>query len=158
MKLTSFVIIVVILALFKNELRFSLPYKTIDFIEVKHEFGRSFNSILGPSRFYTGTEIQLEKNAEIYSMYTGTVLSTCDTCTKNYGKEVSIKHNDSIVVKYYFLNSVMIELGDKVKKGQLIGIAGSTGLTTVNGLGISFSINNRKVNPEEYINLNTKSK
>ena len=156
MKLTGLLIFAFILTFFKNELRFSLPYNKTDFIQIQHEFGRSFHSILGPSRFYYGTAIQLENNAEIYSMCKGVVVSICDTCTRGYGKEISIQHNDSIVVQYYHLDTICSGLGDPVKKGQLIGISGSTGLTTINGLGISLSIQDNRVNPEEFINLNTK--
>ncbi len=158
MKLITLLIFTLIIGLFKNELRFGLPYNTTDFIQIKHEFGRSFHTIFGPSRYYYGTEIQLENNAEIYSMCKGVVVSTCDTCTRGYGKEISIKHNDRIVVRYYYLDTILSVLGDPVKKGQLIGISGSTGLTAINGLGLSLSIKDNRVNPEEFINLNIKDK
>lgn len=50
---------------------------------------------------------------------------------KGFGRYVRIKKNDSID-KYYFghLSSIKVKKGQKVKKGDLIGVEGSTGYST----------------------------
>jgi len=51
------------------------------------------------------------------------------------------------------LSNVTVKEGNIVQKGQEIGASGSTGLTTINGLGFTTKINGEFVNPEEILPL-----
>ena len=66
-------------------------------------------------------------------MADGTVTGTCTT-GKQYGQAcyVRIKHNNGYQTLYYHLksNTICVKKGDKVKKGQKIGIIGATGKAT----------------------------
>jgi murein DD-endopeptidase MepM/ murein hydrolase activator NlpD len=46
---------------------------------------------------------------------------------KGYGNLVLIQHDDGYVTAYAHAQSLMVSLGDRVEKGQVIGLAGATG-------------------------------
>ena len=49
----------------------------------------------------------------------------------NDGNHILIQHEDGSIAKYWHLklNGVIVKVGDKVEKGQLIGYSGNTGYT-----------------------------
>jgi len=142
-----------ILLSFNPEKEYSLPYKTDDFVSIAKHYGSGYNVIIGQTKFNKGVDIELKAEAEIYAMHDGGVVSLCDTCNRGLGKHIMISENDSLKINYYHLSKIIVSKGDKVKRGQLIGISGSSGLTTVNGVGITVTVNEEVVNPEELINF-----
>lgn len=53
--------------------------------------------------------------------------SELDNCFDGFGNTVKILHKDNIVSLYAHLSKILVKNGEYIKKGQLIGIEGSTG-------------------------------
>ena len=71
---------------------------------------------------------------------------------ETYGNMVKIKHNGYYTL-YAHMQYISVNLADKVKKGQVIGYMGNSG--NANGAHLHFEVfdeNNKRVNPEAYIN------
>lgn len=68
-----------------------------------------------------------------------------------YGNMVMIKHKDNFSTVYGHLDDLILEKGDKISKGQVIGHVGSTGNTKANVLFFGVKENGRAVNPEKYL-------
>ncbi|MDX1443614.1 MAG: M23 family metallopeptidase [Gammaproteobacteria bacterium] len=68
-----------------------------------------------------------------------------------YGKMVEINHGNGFVTRYAHAKELLVEVGDVVKKGQLIALMGSSGRST--GPHVHFEVlqNGRVVNPLQYI-------
>jgi hypothetical protein len=64
-----------------------------------------------------------------------------------HGKSVVIAHGQKIHTVYLHLDTLCVKKGDKVKKGQLIGKLGKTGLCTGPNLHWGFVVNRVPVNP-----------
>lgn len=96
------------------------------------------------------------RNEEILAFEDGEVTSVQKT-GKQYGTGcyVRIKHSNGYYTLYYHLKSgsIVVNKGDKVKKGQKIGIIGTTGQST--GVHLHFQIdkgsNLSSINPYEYV-------
>jgi murein DD-endopeptidase MepM/ murein hydrolase activator NlpD len=56
-------------------------------------------------------------------------------------------------VKFYYLEKVDLKTGQKVKKEEKIGLSGTTGMTTVNGLGIRLEKNGTPWDPNKLLHL-----
>lgn len=126
----------------------TLPYLKKDFIAVHKPYGfYKVNRVMSPTKFYKGIEVELKEGAVIKSIANGIVKEVCNTCNRGFGNYVLIEHNDSVQIKYYHLSQISIQEGDSVLKGQTIGVAGNTGLTTVTGVGIRKWVNDSLVNP-----------
>lgn len=72
---------------------------------------------------------------------------------KKYGNAIKIKHANGMYTLYAHLRSVKVKKGGKVKKAQVIGIIGSTGVAY--GRHLHFEVrdkNNVRINPTLFIN------
>jgi murein DD-endopeptidase MepM/ murein hydrolase activator NlpD len=70
------------------------------------------------------------------------------------GNMVIINHGKNLSTIYAHLNKVLVKLGDKVKKGDVIGLVGKTGRATGPHLHFGASLNGVRFNPENLIDLN----
>lgn len=68
-----------------------------------------------------------------------------------YGNMVEINHGNGFVTRYAHNKEIMVQVGDVVKKGQVISLMGSSGRST--GPHVHFEVlqNGRVVNPLQYI-------
>lgn len=90
-----------------------------------------------------GTVISVE------TRYTGTVWD------ESWGNHVKIKHKNGFCTMYAHLahGTIQVKVGDKVKKGQVLGYMGSTGPSTAGHL--HFEVYNKsgvRIDPQPYLN------
>ena len=64
-----------------------------------------------------------------------------------YGNVVEIDHFDNKKTLYAHNNSIVVRVGDVVKKGQVIAKVGSTGNSTGNHVHFEVKINDKRINP-----------
>lgn len=64
-----------------------------------------------------------------------------------YGKVVKINHGYGYLSVYAHLNKYIVSTGDTIKRGQLIGYVGNTGVSTGPHLHYEIRKNNRTQNP-----------
>lgn len=92
-------------------------------------FGVKRNHKLG---FHAGADyshVKAEPSKNVYSVADGTVIFVHKYGDNLAGNRVRIKHDDGIITTaYYHLDSYNVKIGDKVKKGQVIGKIGGSGL------------------------------
>ena len=108
--------------------------------------------------FHNGIDIVPSacNNNEILAFADGIVTSVQKTGVQyGTGCYVRLKHNNGLYTLYYHLKSgsVCVNVGDKVRKGQKLGIIGTTGQST--GIHLHFQIDkgNSKtsINPYDYL-------
>lgn len=131
------------------------PVKT-DSLKVTSKFGNRTYIYQGNkvSDFHNG--IDLIGGSDIVAFDDGVVISICNK-GEQYGQGcyVRIKHDNGYQTLYYHLKSgsIVVKVGDKVKKGQFLGIMGATGKAT--GVHLHFQIDkgssSSAINPYDYI-------
>mgnify|MGYP001493186295 CR=1 FL=1 len=82
--------------------------------EVIKNFGR-----FGKGQHYDGIDIMFGKNKPIYSAYDGEV-AFVGSQIKKFGNLIIVKHDNSWVTAYSNLGNYNVEVGDKLKKQQII--------------------------------------
>ena len=84
----------------------------------------------------------------------GTV-TTAGWSTGGYGNYVIIDHGNGVETLYAHMldNSIMVNVGDKVTKGQAIGRVGNTGYSFGAHLHFEVRINGNRLNPAPYLGL-----
>jgi len=84
----------------------------------------------------------------------GTV-TTAGWSTGGYGNYVMIDHGNGVETLYAHMldNSLMVNAGDKVTKGQAIGRVGNTGYSFGAHLHFEVRINGNRINPAPYLGL-----
>ena len=68
-----------------------------------------------------------------------------------YGNLIELEHGRGIQTRYGHLSSIVVGPGKRIKRGELIGLMGSTGRSTGNHLHYEVRIDGRAVNPMPFL-------
>lgn len=100
-------------------------------------------------RLHAGIDIAGVKDRTIKAADNGKV--TTAGYHRSYGNHVVIDHDNGFQTLYAHMSSISVKKGDVVRKGDKIGVMGSTGHST--GIHLHFEVikNGRKVNPSNYL-------
>lgn len=112
---------------------------------VTSPFGQRFHPILGYERFHDGVDLGAAAGTPIVAAADGRVISA--GWAGGYGKAVEIAHAGGVATRYGHMSRVAAFAGEAVRRGQLIGYVGSTGLSTGPHLHFEVMKNGRPVNP-----------
>lgn len=106
--------------------------------------------------FHNG--IDITNGTNIVAVADGKVVASRDTIkgyTERYGSGnyVTIDHGNNIQTTYCHMKygSIKVKAGDTVKKGDVLGVKGSTGFATGAHLHFGVKVNNEWTNPEDYL-------
>ena len=110
---------------------------------VSSEYGDRVSPIDGKTReFHKGVDIALRPNHPLTATVDGEVIAVGNNVPS--GNFVSIKDADGNVYSYSHLNSSKVIKGQKVKRGDLIGLSGNTGRST--GPHLHFGVKDKQGN------------
>ncbi len=118
---------------------------------VNDGYGYRMHPIFRYRRFHAGIDFNNIKGTPVYATADGKVIfSGRDS---NYGIMVKINHPSGYETRYAHLESALISENEQVKKGQIIGLMGNTGLSTGTHLHYEVLKNHQNVNPKHFLNL-----
>ncbi len=120
------------------------------FGEIVSGWGIRLHPVLGDYRFHQGIDIANEIGTPVYATADG-VVERAQT-ENGWGKMVSIIHTDGYRTHYAHLHNIKVRVGDVVAKGQIIGLMGSTGMSTGPHLHYGVYRDNQSLNPVYYLN------
>ncbi len=95
---------------------------------------------------HTGINVKLPQGSPIYAADAGTVIYA-DDGLKSYGNLVLIQHRGGIVTAYGHNDTNKVTKGQKVKKGQVVALAGTSGGVDTPQLHFEVRKNATPVNP-----------
>ncbi len=112
-------------------------------------FGRRTDPFTGGADWHPGVDFAAKEGSEVIAVAAGVVTWADDRY--QYGKMVEVNHGNGFATRYAHCKSLLVKPGDIVKKGQAIGLVGSTGRST--GPHVHFEVhkNGRVVDPASYI-------
>jgi murein DD-endopeptidase MepM/ murein hydrolase activator NlpD len=114
-------------------------------------FGMRVHPILHYERLHAGADLSAPSGTEIRAAANGRVLLA--EPRGGYGNAVVLGHGQGIATLYAHQSRILVEPGDKVKKGDVIGLVGSTGLSTGPHLHFETRVRGVPVDPENFIDL-----
>lgn len=98
---------------------------------------------------HQGIDISGVSDRTIKAADSGTVIQA--GWNGGYGKSVIISHGNGVQTLYGHLSTISVSVGDKVGKGQKIGVMGSTGNSTGVHLHFEVLVNGSSRNPLNYV-------
>ena len=112
-------------------------------------FGIRSDPFRGTAAFHPGVDIPCGIGTAVYATADGTV----DRAERagGYGNLVELDHGRGIQTRYGHLSKILVTAGQKVKRGQLIAMSGSTGRSTGPHLHYEVRIDGRAVNPVPFL-------
>lgn len=117
---------------------------------VSSGFGWRIHPIYGYGRMHTGMDITAGWGTPIRAAGAGRVIQS--GYYGGYGNAVIIDHGNSLSTLYGHCSSLSVNVGQFVKKGQLVGYVGSTGASTGPHLHFEVMVNGQQVDPSGYLN------
>jgi murein DD-endopeptidase MepM/ murein hydrolase activator NlpD len=112
-------------------------------------YGWRDDPFTGKRVFHHGIDIATNKGNPIYATADGTVIQV--RTDKIGGKTVKIKHMFGYVTIYCHMSEFLVKVGQKVKRGDTIGLVGSTGKARGPHVHYEVQLNSKEKNPYFYI-------
>lgn len=144
---------VMVLVKGKAKLLASIPaIQPISNEDLRHQpsgFGWRTHPIYKTAEFHPGMDFAAAQGTEIYSTGDGTI-ERADALAQGYGNHIVIDHGYGYKTLYGHMSKMAVRAGQVVKRGQLIGFVGSTGLSTAPHVHYEVMKAGEKMNPINY--------
>lgn len=116
---------------------------------ISSPFGWRVDPINGQKAFHAGIDFAGRQKSDVMAIAGGVVTFAGEKDA--YGKMIEISHGNGLLTRYGHHEALMVEAGDVVRKGELIGLMGSTGRSTGSHLHFEVEHNGTPVNPNQYL-------
>ena len=126
------------------------PVKTAAFTS---GYGVRSDPFQGRAAMHAGIDLSGPVGTPIYATADGTV-TTAGYNSGGYGNLVKIDHGQGIQTRYGHLSRLIAQAGQRVRRGDLVGLMGSTGRSTGSHLHYEVRIDGRAVNPTPFMQTN----
>ncbi|WP_375577845.1 N-acetylmuramoyl-L-alanine amidase [Marivirga tractuosa] len=103
------------------------PLKNVKDVKLTKGFGNRMHPILKEERMHEGIDLATYKGNSVLATADGIVVESGSIIEGAYGKIIRIEHNGIYETAYAHLSEINVEKGDQVKKGDIIGTAGTSG-------------------------------
>jgi len=120
--------------------------------EVVGTFGQA--SILNgmPRSPHSGVDLKAERGTPVAAINSGRVVLTGEHFFN--GLFVVVDHGGAIQSMYFHLDKIMVQEGNQVTKGQVVGLLGATGRATGPHLHFGIRINGARIDPVQFMKVN----
>ncbi len=126
------------------------PIEKGQYKRIASKYGKRLHPIYKTMEFHGGIDITAKKGTPIKATADG-VIAKASKNKKGRGNFVVIQHGKTYETWYTHLQKFIVKEGQKVKKGEVIGYVGNTGMSTAPHLHYEVQKNGKRVNPENYI-------
>ncbi|MBU2019133.1 MAG: M23 family metallopeptidase [Bacteroidetes bacterium] len=125
------------------------PVRNTDLKRMASGYGWRIDPIYKTSKFHSGMDFTADIGTEVYCTGDG-VIEALERNGWGYGNCIVVNHGYGYKTRYAHLSSFKVKAGQKVKRGDLIGLVGSTGKSTGPHLHYEVEKNGGKLNPIHY--------
>lgn len=125
------------------------PISNKQLIALASGFGFRIHPVYKVKKMHSGIDFAASIGTPIYATADGRV-DVVDVKFSGYGKVVEIDHGFGYRTRYAHMHDFAVRTGQNVKRGDLIGYVGNTGLSTAPHLHYEVLINGHQVDPVHY--------
>ncbi len=125
------------------------PISNKQLVALASGFGWRTHPIYKVRKMHTGIDFAAAIGTPIYATADGKVQSV-DVKFSGYGKMVEIDHGFGYHTRYCHMHEFAVRAGQNIKRGDLVGYVGNTGLSTAPHLHYEVLINGSQVDPVHY--------
>jgi murein DD-endopeptidase MepM/ murein hydrolase activator NlpD len=121
---------------------------------VSSPFGYRKDPFTKVPSFHSGLDIAAKEDEPVFAAAEGTVVSVGSD--KSHGNNIVIEHSKGLRTWYMHLNKNLVQQGQTVKKGETIGLLGSTGRSTGPHLHYEVIKNGVSIDPRPFLQTTRK--
>ena len=119
------------------------------YTRISSPYGYRIHPVYKTKKFHSGVDMAAPGGTNILAAADGTVIRAA--WNGGYGNCVIIDHGGGISTLYGHARSLLVSKGQKVKKGQVIALVGTTGTSTGNHLHFEVLLNGKTTDPMAYL-------
>lgn len=118
---------------------------------VSSSYGSRIHPIAGEARFHAGIDLEAPLFQPVRAAEAGTVVFSA--WNGAHGKQIEVQHDAHWATRYSHFEVLLARPGTAVKKGQIIGLSGQTGLTTGPHVHFELRRDGDALDPEVFLGL-----
>lgn len=126
-----------------------MPVSNKDLKRTASGWGFRIDPVYKIRRFHYGMDFSAPIGTEVYSPGDG-VIKEVKTSRSGFGRWIVVDHGFGYETLYGHLNEFNVKVGDKVKRGSVIGYVGNAGKSTGPHLHYEVHKNGKPINPQFY--------
>ncbi len=123
--------------------------RPVDLIDFTSGFGVRNDPFRGGAAMHSGVDIRGPYGTPIYATADGVVGRAGPA--SGYGNLVELDHGRGIQTRYGHLSAILVQQGQRIRRGELIARMGSTGRSTGNHLHYEVRLDGTAVNPMPFL-------
>ena len=125
------------------------PVANKDLKRMTSGYGYRIHPIYKTRKMHYGMDFSAKTGTEIYATGDG-VVSKVRRSKRGYGNYVKINHGFGYETLYAHMSKYIVKKGQKVKRGEVIGYVGNTGISTAPRLHYEVRKEKKKINPVNF--------
>ncbi|HEX5168283.1 MAG TPA: M23 family metallopeptidase [Cyclobacteriaceae bacterium] len=125
------------------------PVSNKQLVALASGFGFRIHPIYKVRKMHTGIDFAAPIGTPIYATADG-VIALLSVQFSGYGKMLEVDHGFGYRTRYAHMHDFAVKKGQHVKRGELIGYVGDTGLSTAPHLHYEVLMNGTQINPIHY--------
>ncbi len=118
-------------------------------VDMSSTFGMRIDPFMGRPALHTGIDFRGEIGEAVRATGSGSVVSA--EWTGGYGRMVEIDHGNGLTTRYGHLSNIVVQVGQIVKAGQVVGRMGSTGRSTGPHLHYETRVDGAATDPQKFL-------
>jgi murein DD-endopeptidase MepM/ murein hydrolase activator NlpD len=118
---------------------------------ITSRFGKRKDPFNKKSSYHTGIDFRGKKGEPIYATADGVVKKAFRN--GGYGNFVVIDHGNGYTTSFAHMQKYLVQKGDRVERGQIIGLIGNTGRSTGSHLHYEVALDNKPINPYNFLKV-----
>jgi len=126
-----------------------IPISSKDLTRIASGYGLRIHPYYKISKFHAGMDFTAPLGSEIYASGDGTIESVLSS-KRGMGNYIIISHGFGYSSVYAHLESFNVKSGQKVRRGDIIGFVGNTGMSVAPHLHYEIKLNGKNVDPVNY--------
>lgn len=128
----------------------SIPsMQPVENVQFTSTFGVRSDPFVGTAKMHAGVDIPGAVGTPIYATADGVIGRSGRY--GGYGNLVEVNHGRGIQTRYGHLSKILVEPNTRVRRGQMIGLMGSTGRSTGSHLHYEVRVDGKAVNPIPFL-------
>ena len=125
------------------------PVANKDLKRMASGYGWRIDPFTKARKMHYGMDFSAEIGTPVYATGNGVILRA-DSRSSGYGKHIRIDHGYGYTTIYGHLSSYNVQVGQKVKRGEIIGFVGNTGRSRGPHLHYEVHLNKDRLNPVNF--------